>query len=130
MPSNKDKKINHFRQPTYCKCNVVCQGGQKKVMNKQEMQDLAKKIMSLNHVGIQCDDIHYCEEMHQTLRLIDRMERHDAVRLLMHVIQVQQLQLVGANIEYEENNPFKDMVNFDYIDSDVKCYSPEMETLY
>ena len=99
-------------------------------MNKQEMQDLAKKVMSLNHIGIQSDNIHYCEEMHQTLRELDKMERHDAVRLLMQVIHVQQLQLAGAKLEYNEHNPFKDMVNFNNIDSYVKSYSHEMETLY
>jgi hypothetical protein len=95
-----------------------------------ELKDLCKRIMALDHIGVQCDHIHKCEEMHQTIRELDKMDRHEAVRLLMHVIHVQQLQLVGAKIEYDNQNPFNDMVNFDYINDYVKNFSPDMETLY
>lgn len=94
------------------------------------LKDLCKQIMGLDHMGVECDNIHYCEEMHQTIRLLDKMDKHEAIRLLMHVIHVQQLQLVGAKIEYHNENPFTDMVNFDYMDNTVKCFSPNMETLY
>ena len=93
-------------------------------------QDLCKKIMGLNNIGVQCDNIHDCEEMHQTIRLVDKMDRHEAVRLLMHVIHVQQLQLVSAEIKYDEQNPFKDMVNFNYVESILNNFSADMETLY
>jgi len=93
-------------------------------------QDLCKKIMGLNHMGVQFDNIHNCEEMHQTIRLLDKMDRHEAVRLLMHVIHAQQLQLVSAEIKYDEQNPFKDMVNFDYVEGILNNFSSNMETLY
>lgn len=86
--------------------------------------------MRLDHMGVQCDDIHRCEEMHQTIRAIDKMDKHEAIRLLMHVIHVQQLQLVGAKIEYDAENPFKDMVDFKYITDNVKSFPHNLETLY
>lgn len=98
--------------------------------NEMKLQDLCKRIMDLNHIGIQSDDVYYCEEMHQTIKELDRMDKHEAIRLLMHVIHVQQLQLTDAKIEYDINNPFRDMVNFDYINDYVKNYSSDMETLY
>ena len=86
--------------------------------------------MVLDHMGVQCDNIHYCEEMHQTIRELDKMDKHEAIRLLMHVIHVQQLQLIGAKIDYDIENPFRDMVSFDYINDYVKNFSSNMETLY
>lgn len=95
-----------------------------------ELKELCKKIMELNHMGVQSDHIHYCEEMHQTIRLLNKMDKHEAIRLLMHVIHVQQLQLVGAKIEFDNENPFRDMVNFDYINEYVRGFSSDTETLY
>jgi hypothetical protein len=95
-----------------------------------ELQDLCKRIMGLDHMGVQCDNIHYCEEMHQTIRELDKMDKHEAIRLLMHVIHVQQLQLVGAEVKYDEQNPFLDMVKFDYIKVYINSFSANMETLY
>lgn len=98
--------------------------------NKMELQDLCKRIMGLNHMGVQADNIHNCEEMHQTIRLLDNMDRYEAIRLLMHVLHVQQLQLEGAEVKYDEQNPFLDMVKFDYIKDYINSFSANMETLY
>lgn len=95
-----------------------------------EFQKIAQMVMSIDHIGVQCDNIHKCEEKHHVILTLDKLEKHDAIRLLIHVIHVQQLQLAGAKIEYDIDNPFKDMVNFKFIDDYVKCNSPEMETLY
>ena len=95
-----------------------------------ELQDLCKRIMGLNHMGVQADNIHNCEEMHQTIRLLDNMDRYEAIRLLMHVLHVQQLQLEGAEVKYDEQNPFLDMVKFDYIKVYINSFSANMETLY
>ncbi len=102
----------------------------KNLIEVENLKKIANMIMNIDHVGMQCDDIHKCEQEHQAILALDKLERHVAVRLLMHVIHVQQLQLACAKIEYDTNNPFKDMVNFDYIDSYIKCNSPEMDTLY
>ena len=101
-----------------------------KVMNKEELQRIANSVMSINHVGVQCDDIHHCENMHITILALDKLDKHEAIRLLIHVIHVQQLQLANAKIELDETNPFKDMSNFDYVDSFVRSYSPDKESLY
>ena len=101
-----------------------------KNMTKQELQNIAYMVMNINHVGVQCDNIHICEQKHQTILELDKMDKHEAIRLLIHVIHVQQLQIVDAKIEYSEDNPFRDMVNFAYIDDDVKCNSPTMISLY
>lgn len=98
--------------------------------NKLEFQKIANMVMNIDHIGVQCDDIHKCEDMHQTILTLDKLEKHDAIRLLVHVIHVQQLQLANAEIEYDIYNPFKEMVNFDCIDHYVKCNSPEAKTLY
>jgi hypothetical protein len=94
------------------------------------LKDLCKRIMGLNHMGVQSNHIHYCEQMHETILELDKLSKHEAVRLLMHVIHVQQLQLEGARLEYDPQNPFRDMVNFTHIDEYVKHFSPKMDTLY
>jgi hypothetical protein len=97
---------------------------------KEDYQKIANMIMDIDHVGVQCDDIHKCEQKHQAILAVDKLDKHEAIRLLVHVIHVQQLQLANAKIEFDETNPFKDMVDFDNIDSYVSCNSPDMETLY
>lgn len=97
---------------------------------KKELQKIAKMVMDINHMGVQCDNIFDCEQKHQTILELDKIDRFEAIRLLVHVIHVQQLQLIGAKIELDEQNPFKDMVNFDYIDTYVKNNSPDMNTLF
>lgn len=100
-------------------------------MEKTELQKIANEIMNLDHFGIQCDDIHRCEIKHQLILKLDKMSNHTAIRLLMHVIHVQQLQLLEADIEYDNNNPFKDMVNFEHIDVYVnQNNSPNQISLY
>lgn len=86
--------------------------------------------MDINHVAVQCDDIHANEFLHQVILNLDKLDRYTSVRLLIHVIHVQQLQLANAEIRYDNDNPFKNMTDFEYIDSVVKNYSPIMETLY
>lgn len=93
-------------------------------------KELCKKILTINHIGVQCDNIHDCEEMHQTIKLLDNMDKHDAIRLLMHVIHVQELQLIGADVKYDEENPFKDMVEFECMETYIKSFSPNLDTLY
>ncbi len=99
-------------------------------MELENLKQIANMIMAIDHVGMQADDIYKCEHGHQAILALDKLDKHVAVRLLMHIIHVQQLQLCDANIEYSQTNPFKDMVNFDYIDSYIKGNSPEMNTLY
>ena len=97
---------------------------------KEEYQKIANKIMGIDHVGVQCDDIHKCEQKHQAILAVDELDKYEAIRLLVHVIHVQQLQLANAKIEFDAENPFKEMVNFLHIEEYVKCNSPNMETLY
>jgi hypothetical protein len=99
-------------------------------MKLEELQQIANMVMSIDHIGVQSDDIHKCEQKHQAILAIDKMDKHEAIRLLMHIIHVQQLQLAFSKIEFDESNPFKDMVNFKHIDSYIKCNSTDMETLY
>lgn len=99
-------------------------------MTNDELKEIANMVMNIDHIGIQCDDIHMCEQKHQTILVLDKMDKHTAIRLLIHVIHVQQLQLANAKIEYDETNPFKDMINFNHISEYVKCNSPEQTTLY
>jgi hypothetical protein len=100
------------------------------MITKEDYQKIANKIMDIDHVGVQCDDIHKCEQKHQAILAVDKLDKHEAIRLLVHVIHVQQLQLANAKIEFDEENPFKDMVNFNHIDNYVSCNSPNMEMLY
>jgi hypothetical protein len=97
---------------------------------KEEYQRIANMIMDIDHVGVQCDDIHKNEHMHQTILATDKLDKHEAIRLLFHVIQVQQLQLANAKIEFDEENPFNHMVNFKYIEYSISANSPYMDTLY
>jgi hypothetical protein len=97
---------------------------------EKELQRLARMVMDIDHVGVQCDDIHKNEQMHQTILAIDKLDKYQAIRLLVHVIHVQQLQLANAKIEFDKNNPFKDMVDFDHIECYVSCNSHDMATLY
>ncbi len=98
--------------------------------SKADLKRVANMVMNIDHVGVQCDNLFKCEEKHQAILALDKLDKHEAVRLLVHVIHVQQLQLANAKIEYDPTNPFKDMVNFDCIDSYVKSNSPDMDTLY
>ena len=98
--------------------------------SKDKLQKLAMMVMSLDHMGVQCDNIHCCEQKHQTILALDKLDKHEAIRLLIHVIHVQQLQLIGAKIEFDESNPFMNMVMFEHIRSYVSLNSPDMESLY
>lgn len=102
---------------------------QVKKQTKTNLQKLCKRIMHLDHIAVQCDHLLACEEMHQTIKEVDKLDKNEAVRLLMHVIHVQQLQLAGAEIKYSEDTPFKDMVEFTGIETSVRSYSPNKETL-
>ena len=97
---------------------------------KEEFQKIANMVMGINHVAVQCDDIHKCEEKHQAILALDKLDKHEAIRLLVHVIHVQQLKLAGAKIELDPENPFKDMDDFEHIDSYINCNSPNMDSLY
>jgi hypothetical protein len=97
---------------------------------KEELQKIASMVMGIDHIGVQCDDVHRCEEKHQAILAIDKLDKHDAIRLLVHIIHVQQLQLAGAKIVFDEENPFRDMVNFNHIDQYVRSNSPDMISLY
>ena len=99
-------------------------------MKKEELQKIANMVMSIDHVGVQCDDIHKCEEKHQAILALDKMDKYDAIRLLVHIIHVQQLQICDAKIELTQDNPFRDMVNFDFIDEQLRCNDPGSYTLY
>jgi hypothetical protein len=100
-------------------------------MSKKEiLQKIANAIMNIDHVGVQCDDIHKCEEKHQAILLVDKLDKHEAIRLLFHIIHVQQLQLANATIVLDETNPFKDMINFDAVENYISCNSPNSESLY
>jgi hypothetical protein len=94
------------------------------------LQKIAQMIVTIDHAAVQCDHIHACEHKHQATLELDKLDRHEAIRLCMHVIHVQQLQLVGAKIEYDEQNPFRRMQDFEFIGEYVKNNSPDMETLY
>ena len=94
-------------------------------METKDLQTMAQMVMEINHVGVQTDEPNYCFHKHEVIMRLDKMDRHEAVRLLIHVIHVQQLQLAGAKIEYDETNPFEDMVKFEHISENVKCNSPE-----
>lgn len=99
--------------------------------NREEnLRKIANMVMNIDHVGAQCDDMHSCEHMHQTILALDKLDRHDAVRLLMHVIHVQQLQIADSTIKIDPTNPFGDMVHFNNIEFYVNSNSPDMETLY
>lgn len=97
---------------------------------KEKYQRIAKSVMSINHIGVQCDDVHHCENKHQTILALDKLDKYEAIRLLVYVIHVQQLQLCDAEIVYNDNNPFRDMLNFEHIEEHVKCNSTDVDTLY
>lgn len=94
------------------------------------LKELAGKIMQINDMGIQCDNIHDCEFRHQIIREINKLDKYEAIRLLMHVLHVQNLSYAGANIEYDKDNPFMNMADFAHVDSYVKGHNPNRETLY
>ena len=97
----------------------------------EELRVIANSIMALNHVRIQCDDIHNCEEKHQAILSLDKLDKHEAIRLLVHVIHVQQLQLAGATVILDPENPFQNMTNFEHIAEYVqRCNSPTQPSLY
>ena len=98
--------------------------------NKENLQRIAKMVINIDHVGSQCDDIHHCEYKHQTILELDKLDRYVAVRLLISVIEAQQLSLCGAKIELDNENPFRDMIEFNFIDMHVECNSPDDKTLY
>ena len=101
------------------------------IASEKELKRIAKNIMVIDHVAVQCDNIHDCEFKHQTILELDKLNKYEAIRLLMHVIHVQQLELAGAKIEYDKENPFIGMNEFNYISEYVhKCNSPYQETLY
>jgi len=86
-------------------------------------------VMGINHVGVQGDDPMYCEHKHQAILQLDKMDKNDAIRLLVHIIHVQQLQIVDAEIKYTDDNPFRDMINFEHVEEALKCNSPDMDLI-
>lgn len=90
----------------------------------EELKIIARGVMKINHVAIECGDPLENENLHLLILKIDKLARHEAVRLLTYIIHVQQLQLAGAKIVYDPKNPFRDMINFEYLDSNIKSYPP------
>lgn len=97
---------------------------------KEEYQKIANMVMNIDHVGVQCDDIHRCEEKHQAILALDKLDKHEAIRLLVHVIHVQQLKLSNSKIEYSQSSPFNDMDRFDHIENYVNSNDPSALSLY
>lgn len=95
-----------------------------------DLKGLAGKVMQINDIGIQCDNIHDCEFRHQVIREIYKLDKYEAIRLLMHVMHVKQLTLAGAKIEYDHDNPFSGMADFEHIDCYVKGHNPDLDSLY
>lgn len=92
-------------------------------MKTEELQKIAKLIMSIDHVAVQTDSLNSCNAMQEVINILDNMDKKDAIRLLIHVIHVQQLQICDAEIKYSNDNPFKDMVNFKYIEQYINHYT-------
>jgi len=92
-------------------------------MKEDELKKIAKLIMSIDHVGVQTDSVISCNGMEEVISILDSMDKESAIRLLIHIIHVQQLQLLDAEIKYNNDNPFKDMVDFKHIGQYITNYT-------
>ena len=83
-------------------------------------QELAKELYNISWAKVQFDDVYENEKVAYLLSRIEKLSKEEGLRLLLHVLGVKSLALeTDFN---KENNPFSDMVNFNYMDTHVSCY--------
>jgi hypothetical protein len=102
-------------------------------MNKQELQQLAKDFDSISFVKCQLDDIHECERLFQIIKRIEQLDKSEAIRFMLAVIEVKSLFIEVSEIHLTDwvKSPFKDMDEFNHIDHKLKEYETEnRDTLY
>jgi hypothetical protein len=80
-------------------------------------QELAKELYSISWAKVQFDDVYENEKVAYLLSRIEKLSKEEGLRLLLHVLAVKSLAL--ETVFNKENNPFSDMVNFDYMETHV-----------
>ena len=94
-------------------------------LDEDDLRKLAVQILNISHVTIQCDDAHEVDQLCVLISEVEKLPKNYAIRFLIHIIHVQQLQLANAEIKYDETNPFKEMVKFQHIISYLKSFPTE-----
>ena len=83
-------------------------------MNKEGIINLAKELYKINWIAIQADSVEESEKLKWIIAQIEKLGMKPAIRFLLEVLEVTQI-LHGKPKMKEEDSPFKDMDDFQYI---------------
>lgn len=92
-------------------------------VNMYTPQELALEINSISWEAKQCDDMHENEKVRFLIACLEQLPNKHAIRLLMHVLEVQNL--ISDRGWTENENPFRDMDKFEYLETALKCYNTD-----
>jgi len=92
----------------------------------KDLTTLAKEITNLNFFSIQSDSPDECQKAQFLINELDELPKKDVIRLLFHIIEVINL---NSNPNIDPLNPFKDMLEYKYIDGIVNCYQNERNNI-
>jgi hypothetical protein len=83
-------------------------------------QEIAKALYEISWAKVQFDEVYENEKVAYLLSRIEKLSKEEGLRLILHVLSVKSLAL--ETDFKKENNPFSDMVNFNYMDTHVNEY--------
>lgn len=86
------------------------------------LQELAKQILNVNWVAVECDDMHANHEVYVLIKELEQLSPNVAIRLLMKCVQVNTLTVVNTT---ELSSMFNSMRNMEFIDYQVTCYQQD-----
>ena len=91
------------------------------MMDKElQLRSLCIDIMKIDHVSCEYDDYSACRYKHELILELDKLDKHTAIRLLMHVLDVKSL----VSMSPIDGNPFLDMSDFRYLKSALNSNEP------
>jgi hypothetical protein len=85
--------------------------------SKNKLKRLAQAINKIDHDKLQLDSESEHKKKERIFKELNELEKEKAIKLLFHVIHAQQLELLGAKVLYDVNNPCKTVIDFKFIDN-------------
>lgn len=85
-------------------------------MENEKIRALAKEVFSIDWTRSQSDCIHENDRIREILFSLESLPTGEGLRLMMKVLEAKELSL---KYDKEEESPFRDMKNFEYLSLDI-----------